>query len=67
MMLFKRDCVMVERKYVLTQRIAEALHSETAFVAGINKISFTRKVTCDTRDSCMVDKDLNEVLMNVIK
>ena len=39
MMLFKRDSVMVQRKYVLTQRIAEALHSETAFVASINKIS----------------------------
>ena len=49
---------MVERKYVLTQRIAEALRSETAFVAGINNISLTRNVTCDTRESCMVDKDL---------
>ena len=39
MMLFKHDSVMVERKYVLTQRIAKALRSETAFVASINNIS----------------------------
>ena len=58
MMLFKRDSVMVEHKYVLTRRIAEALRSETALVAGINKISFARNVTCDTRDNCIVDKDL---------
>ena len=49
---------MVECKYVFTQRIAKALHSETAFVAGINKTSFTREVMCDTRDSYMADMDL---------
>ena len=34
---------MVEHNYVLTQRIAEALRSETAFVAGINKITLQEK------------------------
>ena len=40
---------MVERKYVLILCIAEALRSETAFVAGIKRTNLMRRVTFGTK------------------
>ena len=48
---------MVERKYVLILFIAEALRSETAFVAGIKRTNLMRRVTWDKNESCETSRD----------
>ena len=46
--LLSRVWVIVLRKYVFMQRIAEALLSDTEFVAGISKTNLTRSTLIAT-------------------
>ena len=48
---------MVERKYVMILRIAEALRSETALVAGIKRTNLMRRVAWGKNESCEAGRD----------